>query len=96
MSIVKTSLQLFAAWLLTIPSVLCGQEERATPLKVLFIGNSYTAVNDLPGEISNGGKVLVSIPVGEARRLQKIAWAENCRIVGRHRGEPLTIERPSP
>jgi len=40
-------LRLFAAVLL-IPSSLCGADKEITPLKVLFIGNSYTSVNDLP------------------------------------------------
>ena len=41
--------QLFVALMLTMHSPLCGQEP--TPLKVLFIGNSYTAANDLPSMV---------------------------------------------
>jgi len=40
-------LRLFAVVLL-IPSSLCGADKETAPLKVLFIGNSYTSVNDLP------------------------------------------------
>jgi hypothetical protein len=39
------------AFLLLIHGVATGQEAAPTPLKVLFIGNSYTGVNDLPAMV---------------------------------------------
>jgi arabinogalactan endo-1,4-beta-galactosidase len=37
-------------WL--VPLVAPGQDAPSTPLKVLFIGNSYTSVNDLPAMVT--------------------------------------------
>jgi len=37
-------------WL--VPLAVSGQDIPATPLKVLFIGNSYTSVNDLPAMVT--------------------------------------------
>jgi hypothetical protein len=42
---------LIFASLLLIHSVVTGQEAAPAPLKVLFIGNSYTGVNDLPAMV---------------------------------------------
>ena len=39
------------AFLFLIQSVANGQDAAPAPLKVLFIGNSYTGVNDLPAMI---------------------------------------------
>jgi len=39
------------AILLMVPSVASGQEAAPAPLNVLFIGNSYTAANDLPSMV---------------------------------------------
>lgn len=39
------------AILLMVPSVASGQEAAPAPLNVLFIGNSYTSVNDLPAMV---------------------------------------------
>ena len=41
----------FAALLLTIPFAPSGEANEVKPLKVLFIGNSYTGVNDLPSMV---------------------------------------------
>lgn len=35
----------------TITTVVCGGEPSPAPLKVLFVGNSYTYVNDLPSMV---------------------------------------------
>jgi hypothetical protein len=43
--------KLFIALMLTMQSPLCGQDAPSAPLKVLFIGNSYTSVNDLPAMV---------------------------------------------
>jgi len=37
-------------WL--VPLVAAGQDAPSAPLKVLFIGNSYTSVNDLPAMVA--------------------------------------------
>ena len=37
-------------WL--VPLVASGQDAPSAPLKVLFIGNSYTSVNDLPAMVT--------------------------------------------
>ena len=37
-------------WL--VPLAVSGQDIPSTPLKVLFIGNSYTSVNDLPAMVA--------------------------------------------
>jgi hypothetical protein len=37
-------------WL--VPLAVCGQETTPAPLKVLFVGNSYTSVNDLPAMVA--------------------------------------------
>lgn len=37
-------------WL--VPFAVCGQDTSPAPLKVLFIGNSYTSVNDLPAMVA--------------------------------------------
>jgi hypothetical protein len=38
----------FATWLLFLQAAALAQQEHPDPLKVLFIGNSYTAANNLP------------------------------------------------
>ncbi len=35
-----------------VPLAALGQDTPSTPLRVLFIGNSYTSVNDLPGMVA--------------------------------------------
>jgi hypothetical protein len=40
------------AFLWLVPLTACGQEPPTAPLKVLFIGNSYTSVNDLPAMVA--------------------------------------------
>ena len=37
-------------WLL--PLAISSQEQTTAPLKVLFVGNSYTSVNDLPAMVA--------------------------------------------
>jgi len=47
-----TSHRMFiVAILWIVPSPVSGQETGPAPLRVLFIGNSYTSVNDLPGTV---------------------------------------------
>ena len=43
---------LVSAVLLIVQVSVSGQETTPTPLKVLFIGNSYTSVNDLPAMVA--------------------------------------------
>ncbi len=56
---------LVSAVLLIVQVSVSGQETTPTPLKVLFIGNSYTSVNDLPtmvaglAEAAGGRKIEV-------------------------------------
>jgi hypothetical protein len=49
-------------WL--VPFAVWGQDAPATPFKVLFIGNSYTSVNDVP-----------TVPDDQAKRPEEIARA---------------------
>lgn len=55
--------QQFAVLLLSISFPLSGHATESTPLKVLFIGNSYTGVNDLPAMVAS---------LSEAGRSRKI------------------------
>ena len=48
----------------------------------------------LPGEIKKGDKVLVSIPVNEAKRLQEIAWEAVKEIDGKKPNDGATYTNP--
>jgi len=68
---------LLSTFLLAVQSVACSQEAANAPLKVLFVGNSYTGANDLPAMVAG---------LAEAAGGRKID-------VGRHLVGGCTFER---
>ena len=60
---------LLVAFLLVVQAAAFAEEDRPNPLKVLFIGNSNTAVNDLPGMI----EALADAAGGRGMRVPKPA-----------------------
>lgn len=55
--------------LLLVHGVVAGQQSTASPMKVLFIGNSYTYVNDLPSMVEGLAEAAGGRQIETARHL---------------------------
>ena len=84
----KTSRRMFIVGCLWIvPLTVSGQETTSAPLKVLFIGNSYTSVNNLPAMVEGLANAAGGRKIHTDRHL-----AGGCTLE-RHVKEKKTIDK---
>jgi hypothetical protein len=62
------------ALLWIVPLAVSGQDTPSIPLKVLFIGNSYTSVNDLPAMVAGLADARATSAVTHLRHLEILTY----------------------